>query len=96
MPFFKAFRKTRDSNSCSLKKNKTPPPLGQPVVRQTWGRPFAFCGPFPVIIAPALSVHHSLAILVIAFQSASSYTVVTTNGKENGSMAQAKNLYAKC
>jgi len=43
----------------------------------------------------ASSVQRSSVVLVIALSMLSGYTVVTTNGKENGSMEQKKNLCAQ-
>ena len=53
-----------------------------------------FCD-FPAIVAYASCVQRSSVVLVIALSMLSGYTVVTTNGKENGSMEQKKNLCAQ-
>ena len=59
------------------------------------GEVFRFKGAFPALVASALCVQRSSVVLVIAFVLLSGYTVVTTNGKEHGSMEQKKNLCAQ-
>lgn len=59
------------------------------------GEAFYFKKTLPALVEYASCVHHSSLVLVIAFVRLSGYTVVTTNGKENGSMEQKKNLCAQ-